>query len=150
MATVTLSPDPQKFPAGSAVSIYPRTDDTFRPGGAAQGNSPQTVAADGTVSFTGLTSGQGYWLADAQGEFEAVSADVTGDTPISETGDLDIDGDLTVTGGFGVNGASAQAKAAAITSPTAQGATYDQTKAESLRTAINQIKTVLANAGFTA
>lgn len=153
MATVTLSPDPQKFLPGTAVSLYLRTDDSFEPGGTAQGNSPQTVAADGTVSFSGLTSGQGYWLADAGGDHVAVFADVEGTTPIDTTGDLDVVGALTATtletsGGIGVHGSTAGAQAAAIATPASPGASYVQAEVVALRTALAAVLVALRNTGI--
>lgn len=60
-------------------------------------------------------------------------------------------GDFSHTGTkFGVNGAAPVAKAAAITAPTAAGASYNQTTAGTAVTAINAICTALTNAGITA
>jgi len=42
------------------------------------------------------------------------------------------------------------AQAAAIASPTAPGATYDQAEAQSMKTAVDAIRTVLTANGLTA
>jgi hypothetical protein len=51
---------------------------------------------------------------------------------------------------FGMNGKTPVAKAAAIASPTAPGASYVQAQATAAKTAIDAIRTALINVGITA
>src|SRR4051812_30227293 len=66
MATVVLHPDPQKFPVGTTVKAYLRSDQpavwgqTGAPAGSQQASA--TVASDGSVTFTGLADGTRYML----------------------------------------------------------------------------------------
>lgn len=53
-------------------------------------------------------------------------------------------------GRVGFNGSAAPVKAGAITSPTAPSAAYSQAEAQTMKTAVDAIRTVLQNLGFTA
>jgi hypothetical protein len=63
ITTATCHPDPQRFPPGTVVGAYKATawsgrDFTAAPTGAA--DTSATVAADGSLSFTGLTDQTSY------------------------------------------------------------------------------------------
>jgi hypothetical protein len=50
---------------------------------------------------------------------------------------------------FGVNGATPVARAAAIAAPTAPSAAYSQAEAQSMKTAVDALRTAIKNAGIT-
>ena len=57
---------------------------------------------------------------------------------------------LSATEKLGFYGKTPIVQVGAITSPTSQGATYDQSTANTLKTAIDAIRTALINLGLTA
>lgn len=166
----------QLFAVGASVSAYNRSPGAdYNPAALGAAVATATVAADGTVTFTGLTNGAPYWLAAATpgAAHVSFSADTPGDQTISGTltvtGAATLQAGATVTGGttsvaalsssgafthtgttVGLNGNTPVAKAGAITAPTAPGAAYVQAEAASMKTAVDAIRTALTNIGITA
>jgi hypothetical protein len=140
MADVTLKTD--RFPQGTNVAVYPvgARQDSRSPAGTSVASA--TVAADQTLTFTGLADGTNFIAyAQVNGEHRYVGFNTVAE---SSTGVARKGEDASFCR-VGFNGAPPQGKAAAITSPSG-GATVDA----QARTAIDAIRTVLKNAGLTA
>lgn len=93
MASATLSAASTIFPVGTSVKAYKRSNWPGYQQGAISGSpvgsedATATVAADGSLTFTGLTAGTGYVAyasvggADKYSRFEAPNAQGTADNP---------------------------------------------------------------------
>lgn len=116
--SAVLNPDPQKFPAGTTVKAYKKSDQHVLgiPTGAPEGtqDASATVATDGTVTFTGLVAQTDYLLyAATPNRYSSFSTRVATEASDVYTGTHDFSG-ATVTLPSGIVIPAGSVDAAAI------------------------------------
>lgn len=151
MATSSTIKAHDRFPVGTTVNVYEvpfgRGPLTGTPTGAVVTSA---VVGSTGVTFTGLTEGKRYAahaLVDGQNRWVQFTPDIPKGLATTPGESATIG---NATGQLGFFGAPTVARPAAIASPTAPGVAYSQAEAQSMKTAVDAIRTALANLGITA
>jgi hypothetical protein len=145
MATLTKTPG-QRFPVGTLVGAYPQSNwlpAELPPTGAAKGSATAsgTVAADGSLTITGLPNDADYFLGKADGSTGYIKARTNSD-PSNAVINTAVSGALTVIPG--IPGHRIIVSDYAWSSASAQQLTW-----RSGSTDISGAMPVAANGGFT-